>query len=154
MKLEFRDARLSDVGRFVRRMREGQEAAMSRKGINVHREVRSMLLASHYARVAFLGVEPFAMWGCTGGLSSPFGFVWLAATKLAEKCPLLLVKHAREEMARIVSGKEQLMTVISDGDEAAFRFAAFLGFSVSRETLEGGAAYSKEGRRRLVRHAK
>lgn len=150
--LEIREARPQDIGRFVRRMRREHAQALATKGISVHHAMRLTYYASFLSRVAFLGGEPFAIWGCVGHFLSPFGLVWLVTTEMGTKHPLLLVKETRRQLNEMMVTKAQLLTTVADGDEAAMRFAAFLGFHVSHE-IEGRPAFSRAGRHRLVKHA-
>lgn len=151
--LEIRDTKGSDIGRFVRRIRRGHELSLHYKGINIHRELRNNYLASYLCRVAFLKGEPFAIWGCAASILSPWGLVWLVLTELGTKHPLLAIKETRRQLDEMMLTKGALVTLIGDGDEAAFRFATFLGFHVSPDP-QGGMAHSRDGRRRLMAYAK
>jgi hypothetical protein len=82
---------------------------------------------------------------------APFGVVWLALTQEATKYHRAILKETRRELDTIMRSKRELVTTLMGEDDAAKRFAAFLGFHVAHDGL-GERATSSQERRRFVRY--
>jgi hypothetical protein len=146
------DAKLHHCGKISRRLRRAHHEAGLRLGLNAHRELRTVLAESSYAKVCFANDELIAMGGVIGSLISPLGFVWLAITEEgARRYPIALAREARKQLDLIMRTKVELATTIIGGDEAAKHLAVFLGFHVSHRG-PGGPAFTRFGRRDLARH--
>jgi hypothetical protein len=147
------DAKQWHCGQMVRHMRRAHMEAFVRVGLNSHRELRNAVAMSGFCRSLLLDGQLASMWGCGGSLLSPIGMVWVVFTEKAIQAhPVLLLKLTKAQLDEMMLTKDELVTIALEGDEAAIRFMAFLGFHVSHE-LPGRVAYSKSARRALVRFA-
>ncbi len=125
------------------------QAACARLGQDVHRGLRDVYDRSYYRRGWYIDNHLSGLGGVVGTPLSPIGFCWLALTERATRHPLEIVKETRRQLAAVMETKTLLVTSIVDGDAAAKRLAAFLGFEVLEQT-EGSRAETRYGRRRLV----
>lgn len=152
-RAEIVDAKLHYCGRMARNLRHEHAASFLRLGLNGHRSIRQTLaMSTGFRRALLLDGVLAGMWGVCGSAMSPFGNVWVVFTQDATRYPILLVKETRRQLDEMMILKNQLVTTVFEGDHTAMRFAAFLGFHVDGE-LEGAPAFSKGGRKRLVRYA-
>lgn len=140
-----RDAKVSDCGPMSRILRREQQAECLRRNVNVHRELRSMFQASYFRRAWTIDGHLAGLGGVKASVMSPIGVVWVALSEEAMKYPIAIVKEARKQLDEIMLMQAELTTSVSYNDEAAQRFAVFLGFGAG-----GEAAFSRAGRRNLV----
>jgi hypothetical protein len=118
------DAKLHHCGKISRRLRRAHHEAGLRLGLNAHRELRTVLAESSYAKVCFANDELIAMGGVIGSLISPLGFVWLAITEEgARRYPIALAREARKQLDLImrtkVEGTRRLSTSRSSSDSTS-----------------------------------
>jgi hypothetical protein len=137
----------------ARALRYEHYAAMTRVGVDAHRSIRANFEASYFSEAVLIDGELAALGGAIGSRLSPFAFVWAVLAEKAARYPKEIVKQGRRALAELMNDKVELVTTVDVGDEAALRFAAFLGF-YTEEFGEGQAAFSHHGRRRLVRYVK
>lgn len=143
-------ARAWHCGRMVRAMRRDHREALERRGIDVHREMRRAYEASWWRGVLLVDDELVALGGVKGNLLSPVGDCWLCLSQTARHYPLLLLRTMANLRDTIMAtGKRELVATVLPDDDAAQRFAAFLGFHTA-EIGPGQRAYSKAGRRALI----
>lgn len=152
-RLEVTDAKLRYCGQMVRRLRHEHQMAFAAVGLNPHRELRNTVSSSSEARAAFLDGELVGMWGVVGTLMCPWGFVWLCMSQEATKHPMRALRLARSELDRFMRTRTELFTTVLEGDEAALRLCAFLGFHVEHQG-PGAPPVSKDGRRAWMRYVR
>lgn len=147
---EIREAKAFHAGRMMRLLRVEHHRAVAQLGIDGHRELRDRFDASAFRRIWTIDGRLAALGGVTGSLLDAVGYVWLAMSWDAARYPKQIVREARRQLAAISISKRNLATTILDGDDAAMRFAVFLGF---RPATGGAPAQSRQGRRHLTRDA-
>lgn len=147
------EAKAFHCGAMCRKLRAGHKQAIALIGMDSHRELRALFDASSFRRSAVMDGNLVAMWGVAGQKLSTFGFVWLLCAESLLKHPLTLIKGARQQLDEIMLVKRELTTTVLGTDEAAIRFAVFLGFHVSHDA-QGQPAVTREGRKNLAKFVK
>lgn len=153
MKPEFQviPARPYHVGQIIRRLRMEHAQAFALVGLNAHRELRRTFMASGICRAGTLNGELAALWGVTGPLMAPHGFIWMVITNELAKHKALVARFTKAQIDEFMQTKVELTTTVLPEDKAAVRFAAWLGFHVAHDGGDGERAYSKQQRQRLIR---
>lgn len=144
MKLEVKDARPYHCGQIARILRAEHRSAILAIGLDPHRELRTCFDASCHRRAWFLDGRLVAVFGVTGPRIASTGFIWLALSEEATKYPVKLVREAIREIREVMITKRVLTTTIQTQDEAAVRFARFLGFERADEVLPIGEGEADE----------
>lgn len=154
MKPEFQviPARPYHVGQLIRRLRREHAQAFALVGLNAHRELRRTFMQSSICRAGTLNGELAALWGVTGPLLAPQGFIWMVITNELARHAALVARFTKSQIDEFMETKVELTTTVLPEDKAALRFAAFLGFHVSHDGSGGDRAYDRAGRIRLVHH--
>lgn len=111
-----------------RRLRAGACVTLQAYGFDPRRALHDVFLKSHYSRTALIEGKPVAMWGLLGQLLSETAFVWLVTSDEIGRFPGLLVRETRRELAEMMQGYREFSTTVLPNDEAAVRFALYLGF--------------------------
>jgi hypothetical protein len=142
-------ARAHHCGQMVRLLRHEHGAAVTRIGLDPHRELRGRFDISAFRRAWLIDGRLAGLGGVTGGSLSSTGYLWLAFSRIATKYPLAMVKEARRQIAEILVTKRDVITTILDGDDASKRFAVFLGF-VPLDMENTNPAASRYGRRQVL----
>lgn len=145
------EGKLRYCGQMIRRLRYDHQKVSALIGPNPHYLLRQCMAQSLYRRAAFIDGKLAALWGVTGSIMSPFGYVWLCLTEEAARRPILVLREARRQIEEIMKIKTVLVTDIMGDDVAAIRLATYLGFSASSHGL-GAQASSRWSRRSLIRH--
>lgn len=143
------EARRHHCGQMARLLRLEHQQAVARLGINSHRELVARFGESAFRRAWLLDGRLIALGGVTGTALSVSGYIWMALSGEAKRFPLETVREARRQLDQIMLVKRLLVTSILDGDEAAKRFAIFLGF-VLADQPDMPCAISRLGRRDLA----
>lgn len=128
MRFEIAEAKPWHCGEIARRLRLEHARAVRLLGVDTHRALLDAFRGSCFRR-AWLGDGK--LFGLGGVVGSPFGqtgAVWLALAEEATRYPRAIVREARQQLDAL-SATRSLVTTLIDGDEAANRFAAFLGFT-------------------------
>ncbi len=112
---------------------EPQRRVINARGHDPRRVLRQRIIGSD-AWVALIDGETAAVWGVEGTLLAPSAYVWLAVTPRAKKLPVLMVRTAKAELAKLSAMRGTLVTAIETVDKEAIRFAEFLGFRHDEET--------------------
>lgn len=121
-------ASIRHVRPMSRKLRSAASITLQGFGLHPRPALHRAFLASSYCRTALMDGEPIAMWGVKSVLLSDTAAVWLVLSDAVTRMPVAVVKEARAELARVMaSNREVAITVLPD-DEAAIRFAVFLGF--------------------------
>lgn len=116
-------------GAMSRMLRHEHQKVLATIGLRTHHELRGAFDESSFRRACLVDGKLVALWGVTGPLASAFGLVWLAfSNAILKKYPLTIIKEARSQIADMLLTKRKLFCTILEGDEAAARFAIFLGF--------------------------
>lgn len=145
------EGRRYHCGRMSRLLRGAHLEALARTGLSVHHSLRRTFDGSYFRRAILIDGELAALGGVEGDWLATSGFVWLTLTRRAVLHPLPVVRAIHGILDEMMENKVELHTAILDGDEAAVRFAAFLGFQVEGFG-PGSRVYSMAGRRRFVRY--
>lgn len=145
------DARPWHVGQMARRLRVEHLRAVALAGLDAHRELRSCYDASCYRKAMFIDDRIIALGGVMAPLLASTGYIWLAMTAEAAKHPVAIAREARRQLDQISTMKIELATTLLSDDDAARRFAIFLGFHVGHDG-PGRQATSRAGRRVLNRY--
>lgn len=135
-------------GAMVRRLRIEQRVAVARLGVDSHRELFERFGQSTVRRALLIDDRLEALGGVTGSALSGEGYVWLALSARAARFPLALLRIVRAQLDLVMQTRSVLVTTVLDGDEAAKRFAIFLGFVPAGDEMAQPAA-SRAGRRVL-----
>ena len=133
----------------ARLLRTEHHHAILRAGANVHRELRQCFEDSSFRRAWLIDGHLAALGGVRAPSMCAHGYVWLALTNQAARHPVAVVREAKRQLASIMVTKRELATTLIDGDDAARRFAVFLGFHVAHDGV-GSPAISRAGRRTLL----
>lgn len=143
------EARRYHCGQMARLLRVEHLEAVARLGVNSHREMVDRFAESAFRRAWLCDGRLMALGGVTGPALASTGYVWLALSAEATRFPLQIVREACRQLDAIMVTKRHLVTSILDGDQAAKRFAIFLGF-VPADEPQRPAAASRLGRRDLA----
>jgi hypothetical protein len=128
----------------AKRMRSAACMTLQGFGFDPRRALHRVFVASGWARCALIDGRPVAMWGVAGPLLGESAYVWLVISDDVTGLSRRIVEEARRELAEIAEGYEELATTVLPTDDAALRFAVFLGFHDRHD----------EGTERLSRKAK
>lgn len=147
-RFELVDARLHHCGAMARRLRVEHRMALHGTGFDVHGELRARFAESMFCKAWLVDGRLLALGGVTGPQLSAEGLIWFAVSQEALRYPIAMIKEARRQIDGVMVVKRDLTTMILGADDAAKRFAVFLGFRA------GGTrqAVSRTGRRHLLRH--
>lgn len=150
MKPEYQivDAQKYHCGRIVRRMRTAHLTALAPTGKDIHWELRATLGRSFFAKACIMDGKVIAMWGASGPVLGESAYVWLILSNDAVRFPIALMKEAVRQMKIILSQCTEVSTTVLAGDDAALRFATFLGF---HDRHEDGVLSSRKDIANLVR---
>lgn len=91
------------------------------------------------------------MGGITGSRLSTQGVAWLVLAEEFINHPIMIVGHAKRLLKQEMRTRSELAATILLGDEAALRFAVYLGFHVSDDG-DGAPATDRASRQRLARY--
>lgn len=105
-------------------------------GFDPRRALHRIFLASGYRRTALIGGRPVAMWGVMAPLLGETAYVWLVMSDEIAHLPRQIVKEAKRELAEIMANYSEAATTVLPSDEAAVRFALYLGFHDNHEDDE------------------
>lgn len=111
-----------------KRLRTAACITLGRFGENPRRGLHRAFIASNYCRTALIDGQPVAMWGVCGALMSNVASVWLVIAEDIVNLPLSIVREARAELAHVMGNYHELVTTVLPDDNAAVRFALYLGF--------------------------
>jgi hypothetical protein len=111
-----------------KRLRTAACITLQRFGQDPRRGLHRAFISSNYCRTALIDGRPVAMWGVCGALMSNVASVWLVIAEDIVNLPLAIVREARTELSRVMGNYHELVTTVLPDDEAAVRFALYLGF--------------------------
>ncbi len=152
-KFEIIPGRLYHCGIMARRARREHLSAVAASGLNAHQELRARFYESAFCKAWLIDGRLAALGGVTGSSMSPYGYVWLAIAETATRYPTAIVREAKKQLEELMETRNQIFTLLVPDDDAAERFAIFLGFQVERFG-PGSAAYFKFGRKNLAKFVK
>ena len=144
------DGRPYHCGAMSRILRLDQQKAVALIGMSTHHEMRKQFDQSTFRKAWLINGKLAAVGGITGSIISAYGRVWLALSNEAMKYPLAVGRESRRQLAEAMKTRHVLVTNVLDEDEAAKRFAVFLGF-VPYDENEILPASSIHGRRDMKR---
>lgn len=116
-------------------------------GQDPRRALHRVFLQSLYCRTALIDGKPVAMWGVVAGLMSETAYVWLVISDQIANIPLSITREAKAELSKIMERYEELATTVLPDDDAAIRFAVYLGFHDDHD----GPRLSRKAREREIR---
>lgn len=122
-------------------------------GFRPREALRRAYVSSRYCRTAVIDGRPVAMWGITGPLLSDGAYVWLVLSDRIASMPVAVVREARAELARFMTNYRELAITVLPDDEAAIRFALYLGFH-DREEPDGSLLPRKALLREIMTNPK
>jgi hypothetical protein len=117
-------------------------------GYEPRRALHRVFLNSFYCRTAMVEGRPVAMWGITGTLLNDAAYVWLVMSDDIANIPRSITREAKTELSRIMENYREIATTVLPDDEAAIRFAVYLGF---HDNHEGGEHQSRKELERQIR---
>jgi hypothetical protein len=140
MKVEIVEGKRRHCGPMARMMRVEHDAALRRRGVNLHHAIKEKYDQSYYCRTAFVDDHIAGMWGLCGSPLASDGMVWLVVAQHVIRHRRKIVEVARAELAKMAEHKVCLGTTVLPDDGRACRFAEFLGFDLADGgyALEGG----------------
>lgn len=103
------------------------------------------LANSSYARTAFHGLEPLAMFGISHlSILGNSAQVWCFGTRAIDRHPLIFARASRQILPEIFARAPILTNWVDMGDAQALRWLAFLGATyVSQPTSRGGRHFEQ-----------
>ena len=123
---ELREAQLWDCGQIIRRLRPEHVAAF---GGAYYAALRRAFDRSAISYSFFIDDELMAIYGVTGTLLAPFGYVWSAfAAKALKRFPVTLTREARRHLRWLSTLKMELVTGVMSEDRTSIEFAVAVGF--------------------------
>jgi hypothetical protein len=147
-RFEVVEAKAWHCGAMARLLRKEHAIVIERAGLNAHRELRACFDQSAFRRVWLIDGRLAALGGVIGTSMNASGMVWLALSQEATRHPIAIVKEARRQLDTLMLTKQEVMTTVVFGDEAARRLAIFLGFHVEHDGM-GAPAQSRQSRRMM-----
>ena len=151
--IEVVEAKRQHCGAMARRMRRVHREILASGGIDAHRELAMMFSQSSFRRSVFFEGKIVAMGGITGSRLAPHGVAWLVLAEEFRNYPVTIVRHALRLLKQEMRTRSELAVTILLEDDAALRFAIYLGFHVSHDD-DGAPATNRTSRARLAHHAK
>lgn len=121
-------ARALHIRPMARQLRAAACITLQGFGLNAREALRRAFIASPYCRTAVADGKPIAMWGVKHTVLGDTGVVWLVLSDAVTKMPVAIVREARIELARVMAQLDEVAITVLPDDEAAVRFAVFLGF--------------------------
>lgn len=97
-------------------------------GLKPRPALHRAFVASSYCRTALMDGKPIAMWGVKATMLGDTALVWLVLSETVTAMPISIVKEARSELAKVMETKREIAITVLPDDEAAIRFAVYLGF--------------------------
>lgn len=134
----------------AKRMRAAACMTLQAYGFDPRRALHKVFLESHYCCTALMDGKPVAMWGLCGPLLGDVASVWLVLSDEIAQFPLTVVKAARKELVSIMQNYREVSTTVLPDDEAAIRFALYLGFHDNHDDDDGEPMNRKQLARALV----
>ncbi len=120
----------------TRTLRTAACITLDRYDINPRLALHRAFMSSHYCRTALIDGRPVAMWGLEGSLLGDLAFVWLVLSNEASSMPMTVMREARRELASVMENYVEVATTVLPDDDAAIRFAIYLGFHNEDEQLD------------------
>lgn len=128
--VEIIDAEPKHVSAVARRLRQEEVAEVAGAGETARHFMYRLWQKSIYRRAGFVDGEIAAVWGSAGMLLSPVAEVWLFTTPVIDRSPLVFVKTARVEIARMLETKTRIFSACMAGCERSSRLWTALGFTM------------------------
>jgi len=128
MNFEIVPTSVRHIRPMARRMRGAVAVSLSGYGFDPRKALHRVVLDSAYCRTAKADGFPIAMWGIVAPALASTAYVWLVMSDEVAKMPRSVVVTAREELAAIMESYDEIATTVLPDDEAAIRFALYLGF--------------------------
>lgn len=116
--------------RFTRHLDPALTERARKARVDTRRHMATVVRASAAVHGLSIDGELVAIGGVGRGLLGPAG-VWLALGENARRHRMALVRHAREELAKVLDRHGSVSALIAADDAAGRRFAEFLGFRLA-----------------------
>jgi hypothetical protein len=143
MNYEITAATVRHIKPMAAKLRAAACMTLSKYGYEPRRALHRVFRASFYCRTALVYGKPAAMWGVTGTVMSETACVWLVLSDQIAAIPRSIVQEAKRELSVIMQHYSEVATTVLPDDDAAIRFAIYLGFhdreddvEISRKLLE------------------
>lgn len=147
MNYEITTASIRHVRPMSRHLRAAACMTLRGFGFDSRRALHRAFLQSIYCRTALIDGKPVAMWGVVAGLMSETAYVWLVISDQIANIPLSITREAKAELSKIMEHYDELAATVLPDDDAAIRFAVYLGFHDSHD----GPKLSRKAREREIR---
>ncbi len=121
-------ASILDVKPMARKLRAAACITLQGFGLEPREALRRAVRSSPYCRTALVEGKPVAMWGVREVLLSDTAVVWLVLSEEVTRMPLAIVREAKAELDGVMEAKREVAITVLPDDDAAIRFAVFLGF--------------------------
>ena len=128
MKYEVVKGSILHVKPMARRVRAAAAITLEGYGYEPRSALHRIFIRSFYCRTALVDGHPVAMWGVTGTMLSESAYVWLVMSDEIAAFPRAIVREAKAQLASIMNGYDEVATTVLPDDDAAIRFALYLGF--------------------------
>ena len=151
--IEVVEAKRHHCGAMARRMRKVHLDILASGGVSAHRELVWVFGQSSFRRSVFCEGKIVAMGGITGSQLSTQGVAWLVLAEEFRNHPVTVVRHAKRLLKQEMRTRSELAVTILLEDDAAWRFAIYLGFHVSHDD-DGAPATDRRSRARLARYVR
>ncbi len=129
MDYEIRRASILDVRPMATRMRAAACVTLQSFGFKPRQALHRVYISSFYCRTALIDDRPVAMWGIMGTLMSECAYVWLVMSDGIANVPRTIIREAKAELSEIMANYSDVATTVLPEDDAAVRFALYLGFA-------------------------
>ncbi len=129
MDYQIRRASILDVRPMSKRLRAAACVTLNAYGFRPRQALHRVYISSFYCRTALIDRKPVAMWGIMGTLMSECAYVWLVMSDEIANIPRVIVREAKRELSAIMENYSDVATTVLPEDDAAVRFALYLGFS-------------------------
>lgn len=112
----------------ARRMRSAACITLQDYGYLPRAALHRVFVRSIYCRTALVDDKPVAMWGVVSTLLNDTAYVWLVMSDEIAHIPRTIVREAKRELAAIMGRYREVAATVLPDDDAAIRFAVYLGF--------------------------
>lgn len=118
------------ISAVARRLRQEEIDEVAGAGETARHFMYRLWKKSGYRRAGFVDGEIAAVWGCAGMLLSPTAEVWLFTTPVIDKNPMVFIKTARAEIAKMLETRTRIFSACMAGCERSSRLWTALGFKM------------------------
>jgi hypothetical protein len=133
-----------DIKPMSRKLRAAACITLQSFGYTPREALHRAVMASNYCRTALIDGKPAAMWGVKETIIGDTAFVWLVLSDEITRMPRAIVREAKAELERVMHTRREVAITVLPDDEAAIRFAVYLGFHDRETEDEDGGEMSRK----------